>query len=256
MHFSIFFPFLFAFSLLHPADPVHNILKDILEVEVKANWFIIICMILEIYTALCYSGTAVLFILHFVIIFIFYFFTLFLPLNTSSCQRHRKTFHSFRTAYLQTASEDKIIWVYRSIQCLVAIQNMFWKTTRVAFHSIGFMSGWILSTFALIRYYHLLLNGGGMGISLLGILIVSNIAMSGIYYFECSFSHRLEASWVEFKQNLLTFTSTESAIHKTAKSFRPVTLMTEGPYFNVNLRTFLDWSEACVNNLFNLLVSF
>lgn len=71
---------------------------------------------------------------------------------------------------------------------------------------------------------------------------------------ECSLMDRLENNWKKFKSKLLHSTLPRSALHKTAKSFRPVTLLCGGVYYNVNNSTFAEWCDHGIGLLVNLLV--
>ncbi len=53
-YFSYIIPIVFAANILHPADPVHNLVKDILEVDIEFSFLIVgFIMPLEAYGAIC-----------------------------------------------------------------------------------------------------------------------------------------------------------------------------------------------------------
>lgn len=250
-----FFPIAFAMSLFHPSDPIHMILIDLFEIEVKPSFFIFLFVIFEMWAVVCFIGDVLVFcLLGMIQVFLAgYWLEVALPMNVY----HRNVTsgsHNFRTSEVGNITQDQVINVYRSLQYTFTVSHNAFCNTRLASHSIGMIIVAVVSSFTLIRYNYLLFDNSAMGISI--ILNVAFVTVFLMYKYECFFLDDLETRWMAYKSAILNLTKPSSEIHKVAKSFRPITLKTGGPYFNVNRSTYLEWCNQILDNLVSLLVSF
>lgn len=253
---SLFIPICLILSLFHPADPIHNILESFLEAKVEINLGIGVFLIIETFGVLCYTQTAIVFILSFLISTSLSEYWLYVskPTGAMALNKRRMSSFKFRTLKMTVASEDVMIWIYRTLQCVVANTNVFLESGRCVAHAQGILASWVVSTFSLLKYYQILIDGGAVGLSLMTVLTGVCLIVPLLYYLECSILDRLEVSCQHWKQTVIKLTPRNSAIHKTAVSLRVITLKTGGSFFNVNQSTFMDWKDACLVNLVNLLV--
>ncbi len=250
-------PFLFAFSLFHPADPVHNMLKDLFEVEVKLNLFTFCFAIAKMGAVFLNIGIVVNFVcLALLSVYLAgYWLRVALPTGISEHNHKLKTYN-FQTDGIGNVSEDSLIWLYRSLQCTYTISDHIFCNTRIALHSTALVIVAVVTSFSLVRYHDILLDGSALGISFFFVLSFGLVLALTIYSLECFFTGDLEDTWTNFKRSILKRTNRNSSVHKTAKSFRPISLKTGGPYFNVNRSTFLEWCDQIFESLVELLVTF
>lgn len=242
----------FCMSLFHPQDPIHDLLENLLEIEISGKspftWVVV--------------GVECLFAFELVGIAEQTILVVFLTVYTSrywleaATPTHSKLNTFLRTSRLGNLSEDTAVWIYRSFQVLTGLCNVIVATVRFATHSASMIVILNVACFALIKRGGLLFQDGSpMSYSLAGILGTAIFLPVFIFYLECYFVDRLDCAWKQYRKNILSITLQKSAIYKTALSFSGVTVKSTYPFCNVNRSTFPEWLSAAVDMLVNLLVS-
>ncbi len=250
-----FFPFAFPLSLFHPSDPIRMILTDLFEIEFKPSILVFLFVIFEMWSVFCFIGDVFAFcIIGMIELFLAgYWLQVVLPLSVYHRQATSGTY-LFRTHEAGNISQDLVIKVYRTLQCAFTVPHDAFCNTLLASHSIGMVIVAVVSSFTLIRYNYILVDSSAMGMTL--ILTVAFVVDFILYKYECFFLDEIEIRWKGYKSAILNLAKPSSEVYKVARSFRPITLKTGGPYFNVNRSTYLEWCNQILDNLVSLLVSF
>jgi len=250
-------PFLFVISLFHPADPVNNVLKEVFEIRVEPSIFIVCLTIVEFWGVCMVVGVVLVFLLIGTICVYLsgYWLTELMPIFMYRCDRSLDNY-CVRTLKMGIVDQDVLIWVYRCLQCVNISVNEIICDSRVAFHSTGILISVVASSFAIIRFHHLMLDGTLMGFSMFLVLFGVLLMLVILYGFECHFLGRVEEICKTFRGNILKSSKRNSLIYKTAKSFQLLRIRTGGLYFNVHGSTFMEFCDQIIVNLVNTLVLF
>lgn len=101
----------------------------------------------------------------------------------------------------------------------------------------------------------MLVSGGSiMAFGLAAILAMALFMACFIFYVECLVIDELENRCKKFKNDILISNRRKKFMHKAAVSFGTVTVNTTYPFCNVNRSKFLEWTDAGINNIVNLLL--
>ncbi len=235
--------------MFHPADPVHNLLKDVFEINVEPSVFILWFCNVNILGSFPYCWIFI----NFTIIFITYVYLtgfwlrVIMPKSMHHYGRKSNIYH-INTFKNNVMHQDVFIWVYRCLHCVNALMNELVRETCVAFHSTGLLIAVVVSSFAVIRFYGGMLDGTAMGLSLFIVLLGLSVIIIILYSMECHFLGELEDICKKFKSGILNVSKSKSVLYKTAKSFQLLRLKPGGSYFNVNRSTFLEWCDQIILN--------
>lgn len=181
-----------------------------------------------------------------------YWMDVTMPKIVTPKQRGR---YKIQTGNGRKYEEERIAWVYRSLQVFMAIPNTIVTQSRYVAHASAMQIVWVVSAFVLIRYNSQMLDGSPMGLTMVAIFAAAFVIGTAVYYIECKYQDYMEDQWTSYKAVLLAKTSRRSFLYKTARSFRPVGLRLGGMFYNVNNSTYTEWIDVGINNLTTLLVS-
>ncbi len=248
-------PFVFSFAFFHPLYPLRAMIENSLEVELTLlspiTWSFLIC---QTWAVTCLVGVFLGVLLPILTVVIICQNWLLDASFELSNVRHLQN-DSFGTHQLGNLSLDELILIYRSLQLLTGLCNLYCKTIRLAYHSAGASMIFSLSSYILIKKGPALLSGGSiMSYSLATLLWVSLFITVFMFCEECFVIDELETRWRVYKNNILTSKSRRTRMYKTAISFRTVPVMTTYPFCNVNRSTFLEWMNVGIDNLVSLLL--
>lgn len=254
--FPLVLPVFFVVMFFHPVEPVHRIVEDFLELDVRFSIDVVPVLLAYAWGAFDISSIMCCFIIM-IFLFVFVTTTWFMVATPDAVTPpvfvNGKRF--FESAELGKISEDELVWVYRSLQILSASINEVIAKKRMSYHALVALMVGVLSTYSIIRYYDFFLGEDVMGLSL-GILMTFAFLLAPIiFYLECGFLDGMENLWMSYKDNLNSTTTRNSAIYKAARSFREVKFKSTHPFFNMNKSTFLDWTNQLIDLVVNLLVS-
>lgn len=252
-------PLIFAISLFHPSDPVHNLIVSLFEIEVSPKSpFIWVFLLLEMWTVAALANIIASHCLLWLAINLCYEYWI----EAATCVNHATTYfkHKNLTGFLETkhlglVSTETLIWLYRCFQLMTRSYNVVVGTIRFAYHSAGLLIMAIVASFALIKAGDALLESV-MSFSLAMLLVVAFVWANILIFMECYLVDGMDAKWKEYKYQLLCLSGRNTELHKSAKSFMPVTLQGTHPFCKTNKSMFLEWCDVGVNNLVIMLVSF
>lgn len=252
-----FVPFVFVLSLFHPADPVHNLLKDVFEIKVEPTLFIF-CFAIVLFWGVF---LIIQIFINFIIVFALYIYltgfwlTAIMPKSVQIYNFKSNVYH-VKTLNQDIVHQEVLIWVHRCLHCVNALVHELVGKPCVTFHSTGILIAVVASSFAIIRFYNGMFDGTAMGLSLFLVLLGVSVLLTTLYSFECHFLGQLEDISKTYKSKILKVSKRQSVLYKTAKSFQLLRLKSGGTFFNVNRSTFLEWCDQIISNLVNALVTF
>lgn len=247
-------PLIFFVSFFHASDPVRNLFKHVFEIDLSPTsfsmWF---AVSLEFWGILALAGNLISIIIVALVSAVIcrHWFGESMPTG------HAKYFGGkmyFQTANFGSMSENSLILIYRTLFLITKRVNLGLATVNFAYHTFGMLSTSVLSCYALISYHNVILDGTLMGVSMFCIFLITFYLTVFIFFMECYLVDLMESNWKEFKSKLIFSTVRTKCVYKSALSFQQVALKTTYPFCNVNKSTFLDFCDALVNNLVNLLV--
>lgn len=252
-------PLLFMGAVLHPAEPIHRILEDLFEIEVKMSAQFIPIWI--VYTAGIYPVMSMALVagIHYLLAcFLCYlWFIVLVPDCRTNPARRAGQWYFQLQGFSQAFGEDELIGIYRTFQVFSALMNGFMAKIRYALHAACFLIGSVICAYALIRYNSLFFGDDSFSSYSMGImLIIAGILAPAIFLAECNLTEHVVRKTIQYRNSLLNKTSRKSRIRKAACSFWPVRLRTTYPFFNVNNSSFLEYMGIGVDNLVSLLVSY
>lgn len=250
-YFPLVVPFLFLITLFHPLDPVHIFLERVIEIHVSLNWTTFCLACLEFFGVTCFMTWVTIVILMGAV-------SVMVPIYWM-CTTMPKTVTTRRgkACVIQTENgrqydSEKLVWVYRSLQCLVAVPNRIVMQNKYVAHAKAMLVVWVVSAFVLIRYKSQMLNGSPVGIIFVAIFAFGFVIGVGVDYIESFNIGYMEEKCISYKTTILKQTSRRSELYKTARSFRPV----GGMFYNMNTSAYTEWIDAGISYLTTLLVSF
>lgn len=255
---SLLGPLALVCSFFQPADPFRNFMENLLEADFTNSspmTWILICN--EAYAVLCCSTNVISWLL--TILAVIYTSEEWLDCATPipnlngiwNCKQ------KLETNKLGTLSEQEVISIYRQLQLLTNLLNCCVAKVRVAYHHVSVLLLAVIATYALVNCNGAMADDGSVSSFVMFVVLVSVVVLVFfLVYCECLFFDRLEGCWQTFQGNLLVCCRRKSFCYKTAISFRPVTLRTAYPYFNVNISTFSDWCDSYINKVVDFLLTF
>ncbi len=153
--------------MFHPADPVHNLIKNLLEVQMKPSFVTISLTILVMHVVLCQLGTVIVYglIVLLSLDLAGFWLQVTMPINI---HRHTVTADTyyFITKHVGYLNQNMVICVYRCLQCSVIVPNGILCSDKLVFHSTGMMIIATASLFSLTKCHHELLDESANGILL------------------------------------------------------------------------------------------
>lgn len=242
-------PILYTLLLYHPADPVHNMLKEFLELEMKPTLQTLIIQICYADCLFIISNTICSLLLLCVMInaLVTQWITLTLP-KFYSRKSWSRIFYSNKLGLL---TDKQICWVFRCSQILCNRWQSVFGTIRLALHFAVYQVIVVSLCFLLIQYRELLVFHNATGIAVLCMICL--LACIICCRIECSFIGEMVDRSREYKRACVKNSGRKAWIHKTARSFPTLITSCTYPLFVVNNATYLDFWHICVDNIVSLL---
>lgn len=250
---SVVMPVVYAYSLFNPLDPVHCILESLLEIEITTySIFVGVFLVLEVWGVLCFAGIVLTFTVIVGVTLLLCEMWLEAATPVSSVTTSKSKW--FRTKHLGTVPEEKLLWLYRSLQILTGHINSWLGNARMASVIAACLFIAVSAAFAIIRSSKLIFVDPS-AVSLIGISLSSLVCATMLVYYECCLLDDLETKWQVFKSRLLFCSAGKEGVHKTAKSFRSISLKMAASFCNVNKSTFADWGKTGFDRIIDLLLT-
>ncbi|CAL8075792.1 unnamed protein product [Orchesella dallaii] len=251
---TILVPLGFIVTFYHPADPLHRILEDLLEVRVKLSWkmFATSC----VYVGLAFNAGNTIAVFLGIGFLNLAFFALWLkaiqprePLKAAGNELNNT--QRYRTSQLGNQSANKLIHTYRcvAIQCIYL--NVIFAKIRVSAHCLACLLLVVFGTYLLIRYGENLIND--MEYVFVSLILCSIFIPVIIMKIECSTFGGMQDDCDNFKKVLMNTNGRRREVWKTALSLRGVVIMSTYPFFSIGHDTFLAFMDICVDNVVSLL---
>lgn len=255
---SILIPLTNCASFFHPANPIRGLAEFLFEIDFAAD-NISTCIIItfEFWVGICFSGIAFS-----AIAIVFTFISVVrswlngvMPVSKATKLSNGSVY--FQTNVLGKVTDDKLILICRSLQCLTVATNNWLGKCRSAYHFLGCLIITVCSSFAFIRTAGLIIREGNLiDFCVAGFLIISGYVFALIVFMECLYLEYLESTWAALKSNMFKCCHRQSAAYKSVRSFPIMSLHTVHPFCNVNQSTFPEWYSTALNRLIDLLLTF
>ncbi|CAL8075796.1 unnamed protein product [Orchesella dallaii] len=232
---TILIPMSLAITFYHPAEPLHRIFEDLLEVKVELSMemFVVSC---------CYvvcglsSGNIVAVYLGIGFIHLAFFalwLKAILPKETSNGSGNGINItNRYRTNQLGSQPANKLIQIYRCVELQCIYLNVFFAKIRVAAHCLFFLVLLVLGTFLLVRYGDNLVEKKEY-VFIAFIVCFATIPVIAMKIESSTFGDMVD-DCDNFKKILMKTNERKREVWKKAISLRPVIIRSTHPFFNIN----------------------
>lgn len=252
------FPILIGLILFVPGDPIHSYLEWLFEIKFRWNWEtlpMVVIVVVSVNVGVAVVVNIIIVGLTPIIVWLFW-----LEAACPGVGTNRKNWNDELT-YLETnkiakISKDDLIWMHRSFQILSGLVNTFAATPRVAYHMFVAQMVFVGASFTLLSFQNTILAGSPIGYVLFGLLLSAAILSVVIISVESFALDKVQNLSENLKNVLIKSTPRRSALRKTARSMRDITIHSAGPYFRVNKSSFMEWCNQGVDRLMNFLCTF
>lgn len=236
--------------LYHPADPVHNMFKDLLELEMKPT---LETFLIQICYAICLfvmsnTFSAMLLLCVMINALVTQWISLAMP---KTFYQRLSLYTLFGSKGLRLLTDQQICWVFRCSQILCNRWNFIFAGTKISMHFASYHVIVVALCYLLIRYSGLLLFHNAIGIIIICTICILACILCCRY--ECSFIGEMVDTSRKFKQACIRNSLRTSWIYKAAKSFPTIMTSCTFPFFVANNATYLDFWNHTVNHIVELL---
>ncbi|CAL8130769.1 unnamed protein product [Orchesella dallaii] len=244
--FTALFPLAFPITFTQPVDPLHRILEDLLDIEVKFSPLIICVGLSYAWCVFCVCNT---------------FITSVLPIVLASCSccvwtttmtPNKLNGQKYNTKRLGNISPQMIIHVYRCYEVLWSNFNDIFSNIRTALHLIILHIVMVISSYICVKHTNEFILQREYVFA--GIIIAGVVVPLIITKLECLFLGGMREDSQILRNNLVNLSNQAGFVYKSAVSFRLHCLKVTHPFFTVSYDTFLEFVNISVDHILNLLL--
>ncbi|CAL8136229.1 unnamed protein product [Orchesella dallaii] len=253
---SILFPLCYAGLFCNEHEPVHNLFKDWLEVDVSIEFQYLPLIFLFFWAAM--NGGSAVFDLVFLLILYLWTSLIIMMSMVPKAVASQVSILSGRISYkihtncFGLLDEDEVMAMYRTQQLFNVLVNEIFESLLVSGHQVGLMVLLVFSSFLLMVFPRLLLSAGIFAFGFVaGVLFVVVLML----YMECTKLGQLSEVSDQILEHNKNMTYRSSLFHKFLKSCPNIKVKIASPFYSITQSTMGDVFEEYLNFLVTLFVA-
>lgn len=248
---AISVPIFICFAILHPMEPIHQLLEKWLEIKISISSIAVYILSIP-GLVMFHVGCNAINLLCLILTMYYLVTSIFLEaLQADKFIFRTRLSCSVQTKGFSNLDDEKVITLYRTQQVLNVLVNSVFQSVLLSFHQVGCVATTIVMAVILIRYNEVLNREGVIAY----VVVCSSMITPLIALFvQSSQLGEITSTSETFRKSLLDTVPRRLMLRKFGKSCRTFYAQVAYPFYNVYKATFVMYIDQSLEYIVQLTV--